>query len=124
VWILEEVEKLTEPKRRQGQPGVKKIKEVCPKCGEYLKTAWLLENRKWKRVGLCCPSTTCDYIIKDSSEPQEEAEKSTGNEDKLKQLQVEFFQTHEQLNRLAEQINALEKIDNASKYGGPYEDEV
>jgi hypothetical protein len=42
------------------------------------------------------------------SEPQEEAEKGTGNEDKLKKLQAEFFKTHEQLNRLAEQINELE----------------
>jgi hypothetical protein len=61
------------------------------------------------------------------SEPQEEAEKSTGNEDKLPKLKAEFMKTHEQLNRLAEQINALEKIDNASKmakYGGPYEDEA
>jgi|GEM_PF-3463915 len=66
VWILKEVEKLTETtKKRQGQKGVKKIKEVCPKCGEYLKTAWILENRKWKRIGLSCPSSTCDYIIKD-----------------------------------------------------------
>jgi hypothetical protein len=100
---------MTETKRRQGQPGVKKLKEVCPKCGEYLKTAWVLENRKWKRVGLSCPSVTCDYIIKDSSEPQEEAENGTGTEDKLRKLQAEFMKTHEQLNKLAEQINALEK---------------
>lgn len=65
---------MTEKKRRQGQKGVKKIKEVCPKCGEYLKTAWVLENRKWKRVGLSCPSSTCDYIIKDFVEPKAEEE--------------------------------------------------
>jgi hypothetical protein len=45
------------------------------------------------------------------SEPQEEVEKSTGNKDKLKKLTAEFMKTHEQLNRLAEQINALEKAD-------------
>lgn len=56
---------MSEKKRRQGQLGVKKIKEICPKCGEYLKTAWTLEKRKFKRVGLRCPSDTCDYIIKD-----------------------------------------------------------
>ena len=99
---------MTEPRRRQGQPGVKKVKDVCPKCGEYLKTAWVLENRKWKRVGLSCPSSTCDYIIKDPVEPQEEAEKGTEPEDKLKKLQAEFFKTHERLSTLAEQINELE----------------
>lgn len=99
---------MSEPKaKRQGQRGATP-KEICPKCGEYLKTAWVFENRKLKRVGLSCPSATCDYIIKDSSEHQEEADKSTGNETELKKLQAEFMKMHEQLNRLAEQINALE----------------
>jgi hypothetical protein len=53
-------------KRRQGQPGTKITKTVCPKCEqEYLKTAWSTENRKWVRIGLFCPSPSCDYIIKD-----------------------------------------------------------
>lgn len=43
------------------------------------------------------------------SGPQEEAEKDTGNESELKKFQAEFMKTHEKLNRLAEQINALEK---------------
>ena len=100
---------MTETKRRQGQPGVKKVKEVCPKCGEYLKTAWVLENRKWRRVGLSCPSSTCDYIIKDPLEPHEEADKGTDKADEIKNLTAEFVKTHERLNLLAEQINALEK---------------
>lgn len=60
---------MTEKKRRQGQ--IRKDgkastpKEICPKCGEYLKTAWMLENRKYKRVGLTCPNSICDYMIKD-----------------------------------------------------------
>lgn len=61
---------MTEPKRRQGQNGATP-KQICPKCGEYLKTAWMLENRKYKRVGLCCPSSTCDHIVKDFVELQE-----------------------------------------------------
>jgi len=57
-------------------------------------------------VGL--PNKGKDVTIILYSEPQEEAEKGTGNEDKLKKLQAEFFKTHEKLNRLAEQINELE----------------
>lgn len=60
---------MTEKKRRQGQirkdGKIATPKEICPKCGEYLKTAWMLENRKYKRVGLTCPNTTCEYIVKD-----------------------------------------------------------
>ena len=57
---------MAEIKRRQGQPGTKTPKTVCPKCEkEYLKTAWMLENRRYRRVGLCCPNPACDYIIKD-----------------------------------------------------------
>ena len=107
LWVLKEVEKMTEPtKRRQGQKGVKKIKEVCPECGEYLKTAWVLENRKFKRIGLCCPSSTCDYIIKDLVELTEE---TTDKAEKIKKLTADFVKTHEKLSTLAEQINALEK---------------
>jgi hypothetical protein len=55
----------TEIKRRQGQNG-SIPKTVCPKCEkEYLKTIWMLENRKYKRVGLGCPSSSCDYLVKD-----------------------------------------------------------
>jgi hypothetical protein len=32
-------------------------KTICPKCEkEYLKTIWMLENRKYMRVGLGCPN--------------------------------------------------------------------
>jgi hypothetical protein len=52
-------------RKQQGREGAK-AKTICPKCGEYyLKTAWITENRKWKRMGLCCPNPSCDYIIKD-----------------------------------------------------------
>ena len=67
---------MTEKKRRQGQPGVKKIKEICPECGEYLKTAWMLENRKYKRVGLCCPNPACGHIIKDYVELKDDEEET------------------------------------------------
>ncbi|MGA9189613.1 MAG: hypothetical protein WB014_13890 [Methanosarcina sp.] len=60
---------MAEKKRRQGQ---KKAdgrtatpKPVCPKCGEYLKTAGGRDGRAWRRIGLFCPSATCDYIAKD-----------------------------------------------------------
>ena len=69
---------MAEKKRRQGQPGVKKIKEICPKCGEYLKTAWMLENRKYKRVGLCCPYPACGYIVKDFVEIIDAEEEESG----------------------------------------------
>lgn len=63
---------MTEKKRRQGQKGATP-KTVCPKCEkEYLKTAWMLENRRYKRVGLCCPNPSCDYMIKDWIEVEEE----------------------------------------------------
>jgi hypothetical protein len=70
---------MTEPKtRRQGQKKangtISTPKQICPKCGEYLKTAWMLENRKYKRVGLCCPNPACDHIIKDLVELEDETE--------------------------------------------------
>jgi hypothetical protein len=60
---------MTEKKtKRQGQGGAKP-KEICPKCGEYLQSCYirgsLEEKRNMKKIGLCCPSSTCDYIIKD-----------------------------------------------------------
>ena len=64
-------------KRRQGQKKGERIatpKKICPKCGEYLKTAWTVENRKMQRVGLSCPSKSCDYIVKDQVELGEETE--------------------------------------------------
>jgi hypothetical protein len=50
-------------------------------------------------------------MIKDfvKLEDIEEAEKGTDKGEKIKQLTAEFFKTHEQLNKLAEQINELEK---------------
>lgn len=68
---------MTERKRRQGQKKGDRLatpKKLCPKCGEYLKTAWVLENRKWKRVGLSCPLETCNYIIKDIDLEEEKEE--------------------------------------------------
>ena len=98
---------MTEPKRRQGQRGATP-KPICPKCNEYLKRTYTRSNEENKRayvgMGWSCPSVTCDYIIKDLVELEDEAEP----EDKLKKLQAEFMKTHEQLNRLAEQINELE----------------
>lgn len=102
---------MVEKKRRQGQNGGTP-KTVCPKCEQdYLKMAWMLENRKYIRVGLCCPNPACDYIRKDSVELEdiEDMENSTDKTDKIKRLTAEFVKQHERLNQLAEQINELEK---------------
>lgn len=105
---------MIDKKRRQGQKGATP-KHICPKCGEYLKrnyTQELVEGKQqFVKSGWTCPSSTCEYIIKDPVELEDEAEKGTEPEDKLKKLQVEFFKTHERLNRLAEQINELERAD-------------
>lgn len=65
-----------EVKRRQGQKRpdgtVSTPKMLCPKCSEYLVTAYIQEHKKNKRVGLSCPSKKCDYIIKDSVELDDE----------------------------------------------------
>jgi len=88
---------------------------LCPKCGEYLKrnyTRELVEGKQqFVKSGWTCPNISCDYIIKDFVELGQETEKDTEPEDKLKKLQAEFFKTHDQLNTLAEQINALEKAN-------------
>ena len=88
---------MAEKKRRQGQGGATP-KTVCPKCEkEYLKTAWMLENRKYRRVGLCCPNSACDYIAKDWIElGADESKDELGREQK-------------HLNRLTERIENLEK---------------
>jgi hypothetical protein len=99
-------------RRQQGRKGAKP-KTICPKCEQdYLKTAWMLENRKYRRVGLCCPSPSCDYIIKDFTGLEDTEEEDTGDIDKaekIKKLTAEFIKKHEELNRLAELINELEK---------------
>jgi len=71
---------MTEKKRRQGQKKGDRTatpKKTCPRCGEYLKTAWVVENRKMQRIGLSCPSRTCDYIVKDPIEQEEEQDGET-----------------------------------------------
>jgi len=105
---------MTETKRRQGQKGATP-KELCPTCGEYLKTAGGRDGKVWRRVGLYCPSSTCDYIAKDfieledMEEGEEEDTNGTDKADKIKKLTIEFVKKHEELNKLAEQINELEK---------------
>ena len=103
---------MTEIKRRQGQGGATP-KTVCPKCEKkYLKSASGRDGRVWKRVGQYCPNPACDYIIKDwveLNDLEEGAEQGTDKEEKIKQLTAEFVKTHEQLNKLAEQINELEE---------------
>lgn len=68
---------MTEKKRRQGQGGAIP-KQICPKCGEYLQSCYIRgsaeENRNMKKIGLCCPSSTCDYIEKDLVGLEEETE--------------------------------------------------
>ena len=66
---------MTETKpRRQGQKGATP-KDICPKCGkEYLKTAGGREGRAWRRIGQYCPNPSCNYIVKDWVELEEETE--------------------------------------------------
>jgi len=66
-----------EKKRAQGQRG-SVPKTICPKCGEYLQSCYIRgskeEKRNMKKIGLCCPSDTCDYIIKDFVELEDTEE--------------------------------------------------
>jgi hypothetical protein len=108
---------MTEKKRRQGQPGTKTVKTICPKCEqEYLKTAFGTDKKQFKRIGQYCPNPSCDYILKDFVELEdtenidevEEDTKGTDKANKIKKLTAEFVKKHEELSRLAEQINELE----------------
>jgi|SRR5674476_559956 len=106
---------MTEIKRKQGQRGATP-KPTCPKCDEILKRNYTREviNGKQQYVasGWTCPSSTCDHIVKDFVELEDiedEAERGTDKGEKIKQLTAEFVKKHEQLNKLAEQINELEK---------------
>lgn len=64
---------MTEKTRRQGQKkanGKTAVpKPVCPKCGEICVRSYTRGNEERKRAyigsGWMCPSSTCDYIIKD-----------------------------------------------------------
>jgi len=68
---------MTETKRRQGQRGATP-KPLCPKCGDILKRNYTREviNGKQQYVasGWICPSSTCDYIIKDLVELEDTEE--------------------------------------------------
>ncbi len=73
---------MAEKKRRQGQikPDGKQAvsKPVCPKCGEITVRAYTRGNAERKRAyigsGWMCPSSTCDYIVKDYVELEDETE--------------------------------------------------
>ncbi len=64
---------MTEKKRRQGQikPNGKKAtpKPLCPKCGEILRRNYTRElvdgKQRYVPGGWTCPSSSCDYIVKD-----------------------------------------------------------
>ncbi len=60
---------MAEKKRRQGQKKtdgtIATPKQVCSKCGEYLKMAGGRNGRAWRRIGQYCPNPACDYIVKD-----------------------------------------------------------
>ena len=53
-------------------------KPVCPKCGEICVRAYRRGNEERKRAyipaGWMCPSSTCDYIIKDLVELEDTEE--------------------------------------------------
>jgi hypothetical protein len=99
---------MTEQKRRQGQKGATP-KQICPKCGEYLKRNYIREvvdgKQRFIKSGWTCPNIKCDYITKNLVELEKGAEQG----DELQKRTAEFIFLHEQLNELAEQINALEK---------------
>jgi len=69
-------------KKRQGQTkpdGTKSTpKPLCLKCGEYLKRCYTREmvdgKQRFVKSGWMCPSSTCDYIVKDFVELTEEPE--------------------------------------------------
>ena len=93
------------------------LKTICPKCEkEYLKTAFGTDKKQFKRIGQYCPNPSCDYILKDFVELEdtenidevEEDTKGTDKANKIKKLTAEFVKKHEELSRLAEQINELE----------------
>jgi len=110
--------------RRQGQkkPNGKTAipKPICPKCDEILNRCYTRgiknDKRQFIESGWMCPSSNCDYIVKDYVELKEtedidEVEKNTNDTDKaekIKELTAEFVKKHEELGRLAEQINELE----------------
>ncbi len=61
-------------RQQQGRDGAIP-KTICPKCGkEYLKTAGGREGRAWRRIGQYCPDPSCDYIVKDFVELEDETE--------------------------------------------------
>lgn len=61
-------------RKQQGRGGAKP-KQICPKCGkEYLETAGGKKGTSWKRIGQYCPNPSCDYIVKDFVELEEETE--------------------------------------------------
>lgn len=105
---------MTETKRRQGQikaDGTKATpKPLCPKCGEIMVRVSFRGDQSRKRayipVGWMCPSSTCDYIVKDFVELEDEVDIDKAG--KIKKLTAEFIKTHERLNELAEQIKELE----------------
>ena len=55
-------------KKRQGQRGATP-KPLCIKCGEIMKRTHTREmvdgKQRYIPMGWSCPSSTCDYIIKD-----------------------------------------------------------
>jgi len=73
---------MTETKRRQGQikaDGTKATpKPVCPKCGEITVRVSFRGDKNRGRAyiptGWMCPSSTCDYIIKDYVELKDDEE--------------------------------------------------
>lgn len=73
---------MTKKMKRQGQkkPDGRTAtpKPLCPKCGEITVRAYTRGNAERKRAyvgcGWMCPSSTCDYIVKDFVELEEETE--------------------------------------------------
>jgi len=74
---------MTGAKRRQGQlkpDGTKAVpKPTCPKCSKIMVRVSFRgdksQGRAYIPAGWMCPSSTCDYIIKDFVELTEEEDK-------------------------------------------------
>jgi hypothetical protein len=75
---------MAEKKRRQGQTkpdGTKATpKPVCPKCGEITVRISFRGDQSKKRAyipaGWMCPSSTCDYVVKDFVEIEDTEEEN------------------------------------------------
>jgi hypothetical protein len=105
---------MTEKKRRQGQKkpdGTRATpKPVCPKCGEITVRVSFRGDQSKKRAyiptGWMCPSSTCDYIIKDFVEIEDTEE----NEKLRNRLSEKSWYDLAEIMKKDREIETLKKI--------------